>query len=111
MERSRIVQLTGFKSRLFNFVFKYKTLFFPWNGKMYTIEKGVTPRLENHELGIHGAQCEEMGPNKFFFYGVIWLSIRYGGWEENPLEIEAVKHQYDLDYVKTRDPFAWKQYA
>ena len=111
--RIMVIYLTGFKRKLFRLVMNTKTVFNPFNGKMYTIESRsrVTNALVNHEINIHGAQAKEMGAFYFLFYGVIWLSIKSGfSWANNPLEREAIDNEHNPEYHLTREPFAWKKY-
>lgn len=109
--QNSVVFLSGWRAKVWKFLLLGHTeAFVPWTRTLVTTETHVDKREQMHEFGIHGAQVDEMGANKFFFYGVIWLSIRYGSWANNPLEREAINNDTNPEYLSVRRPFAWKQY-
>ena len=72
---------------------------------------------ENHEL-IHAAQIAELWVVGFYityilqFLGNFFFRYSFNYWKsyDNVLfEMEAYKYQRQPGYLKTRQPFAWKQ--
>lgn len=70
-------------------------------------ERADDKYLVNHEA-IHHAQMREVGPIRLWIMnGRFKKTYTY---KLNPFEQEAYDNMYNLDYLKTRKPFAWKQY-
>lgn len=85
-------------------------------GILFTKSKTLSDTTINHE-SIHTEQMKEMG--FIFFY--IWYIIEYlivqcfhnsqsGGYHDISFEEEAYNNQNNLDYIKTRKHYNWKQY-
>ena len=62
----------------------------------------------NHE-SIHKAQVKECKGYIPYYFRYLGQWIRYG-YRNMPLEREAYDNAMDLDYLKTREKFAWKKY-
>lgn len=60
--------------------------------------------LINHEK-IHFQQQKELFIIGFY---VMYLVYSLRGYKQNPFEIEAFENQYNLDYLKTRKRYAFK---
>lgn len=67
----------------------------------------LNPTLINHEE-IHWEQYKEL-----FLIGFLFLYFYYHfkvGYRQNPFEQEAYNNEHDLEYKKTRKPYAWKEF-
>jgi hypothetical protein len=70
-------------------------------------ERAENKYLVNHEA-IHHAQMREVGTIRLFIMnGRFKKKYTY---RLNPFEQEAYENMYDLTYLATREPFAWKKY-
>jgi len=64
----------------------------------------------NHEK-IHAAQAKDCG-FWIFYYAVYlfqWASVGFK-YKKIPFEIEAYKHESEIDYLKKRKKYGWKEY-
>lgn len=76
----------------------------------------ITDRLLNHEE-IHTAQMKEDGYIWFYLsYLFFWIrnlfffGFNHDAYRNIPYEREAYEKEGDPDYLKKREPFAWKEY-
>lgn len=97
------------RKRIFNYYTGLSFFIFIWISKL-TKDEVVLVRHEK----IHFLQQVEM---LFVFhwivYGFFYLISRYRGhghyiaYRYNPFELEAYDNEHDVNYLKTRKPFAW----
>ena len=97
------------RKRIFNYYTGLSFFIFIWISKL-TKDEVVLVRHEK----IHFLQQVEM---LFIFhwivYGLFYLISRYRGhghyiaYRYNPFELEAYANEQDVNYLKTRKPFAW----
>lgn len=70
----------------------------------------ITPEVINHER-IHTRQMVEMGFVGFYLWYIMeWLvrlPMRGNAYYKIRFEREAYRNMNDLEYLKTRKPFAW----
>lgn len=70
--------------------------------------KPLSRIVVNHEK-IHHAQAKEVGGYLLFYLKyLIWWIRR--GYRNAPFEREAYTNAANLDYLKNREPHAWKKY-
>ena len=72
--------------------------------------------LKNHETIHYHQQLELLFIGQWLFYVFYWLKglIIYKdgqlAYRESPFEREAYGNEANLDYLKNREPFAWRNY-
>jgi len=72
--------------------------------------------LRNHEIIHYHQQLELMFVGQWILYVFYWLKglIKYKdgsvAYRESPFEREAYDNDQNLDYLKTRERFAWRHY-
>tara|TARA_A100001015_G_C15037252_1_gene737130 strand:- start:3765 stop:4118 length:354 start_codon:yes stop_codon:yes gene_type:complete len=77
----------------------------------------ITESVKRHE-SIHWAQQKELGIIGFYvLYVLLWLYyvIKFKGngrsaYRALPFEMEAVRNEYVVDYIKIRRPYEWMRY-
>ena len=87
-----------------------------WFGKIIVKRKYEAHResyffkiLINHE-SIHEVQVKECGGWVRFYLRYVWQWARVGfKYRKIPFEREAYNNDTNLNYLKTRKPFAWKK--
>ena len=76
----------------------------------------MSPRTRNHETIHYHQQLELLFIGQWILYVFYWLKglITYRNGEiayrQSPFEREAYDNDQNLDYLKTRKPFAWRHY-
>lgn len=87
---------------------------FTFNSVIYTSKGKLDDvKLINHE-SIHAAQQNEMGMLAFLkvylgdYFKRVWELGHYDAYRNIRLEQEAWDNEYNIDYLETRVPFAWK---
>lgn len=98
--RNKIIPFKGFKAiNLFGILFVRG-------------ESNINEKTINHE-SIHTAQMKELGYIGFyilylmeFLYKLIVLRQAHAAYKNISFEVEAYKHEDDMNYLKTRKPYA-----
>jgi hypothetical protein len=100
------------RKKIFNYYTGLSFFIFIWISRL---EKDET-RLVRHEKIHFWQQVEMLFVFHWLIYGFFYLVARakghghYVAYRYNPFELEAFTHEYNVEYLEQRKPFAWLQF-